>query len=302
MKYVYEHGFDRYPYLFLGRYGGKYIFIIKGISHSHLLLGAIKDRAHRNDLVFLVRQSWYHDDHLFKDSDDVIKSYGLNKSNFHYLHNTEDEMARATMLGFNGIYCNANCFQDEKQYHMMDLTHRYKAVYIARYDKCKRHELVPDRADMALVSIRWPDNIRDTFKNVFMNKHTFTAHEICRIINQSAYGLCLSAVEGQCRAAIEYLYCGIPIISTPSKGGRDVWYTPHNHIIVESKEDILDAVKAIRTFDGDRIREDAIELAQVFRARFYELLYSITGCRPDLGNRLYAFSKGSAADLLKNIN
>ena len=42
-----------------------------------------------------------------------------------------------------------------------------------------------------------------------------------------------SEEEGACWASSEYLLCGLPVVSTHSRGGRDVWYSGHNSLIVE---------------------------------------------------------------------
>jgi hypothetical protein len=42
----------------------------------------------------------------------------------------------------------------------------------------------------------------------------------------------LSDIEAQNWATIEYLLAGLPVVTTPSIGGRDRWLTPDNSIIV----------------------------------------------------------------------
>ena len=54
-----------------------------------------------------------------------------------------------------------------------------------------------------------------------------------RVYNQAAVGLCLSAVEGAMYSSMEYLMAGLPIVSTPSLGGRDVYFDPDYCLIVE---------------------------------------------------------------------
>jgi len=218
----------------------------------------------------------------------------------YFLHNTLDELERANKLGFNGIYCNANCFQNEQHYTLIeDVDKEYKATYTARYDKCKRHELVTDRNDVVLISLTWPQNIRDTFKNCILKEH-LNYHQVSDVVNRSNYGLCLSEIEGQCRAAVEYLFCGTPIISTPSLGGRDVWYTKNNHIIVNSKDELNNILNSTDyNYDRKKIREDAIELASKFRKNLYELLDKLG---EDIIGDIYRFSKGSPSEIEVGLN
>lgn len=293
-RFIYEHVADKIPFNKIC----DDVVILRGLAHSHYLFSKYGDIL--KNLTFLIRQSWHHNDQMFKDGLKIIEENNLDINNFYFLHNTIDELERAKSFGFKGIYCNANCFQNENNYVIEDIPKRYKAVYNARFDPCKRHEmLVPDREDIALVSLRWPDNINDIFKKCDI-KTNLNYKEISRINNESYYGLCLSYKEGQCRAAIEYLYCGIPIISTPSKGGRDVWYTDDNHIIVEpSKEDINDALNTVNyNYNRQKIRDDAITLAKEFRQNLFDLLDKLD--KKITGN-IYKFSKGNPDRILKEL-
>lgn len=98
---------------------------------------------------------------------------------------------------------------------------------------------------------------------------------ICKEINKAHVSLCLSEIEGGCKASSESLLCGVPVISTPSVGGRDLWYNESNSIICEPNEDsVKNAVEKALCFnwDAEQIRNDHIKLAETFR----EKLASIT--------------------------
>jgi glycosyltransferase involved in cell wall biosynthesis len=43
---------------------------------------------------------------------------------------------------------------------------------------------------------------------------------------RAVVGLCLSTVEGSNYASMEYMLAGLPIVSTPSIGGREVYFDP----------------------------------------------------------------------------
>ena len=47
--------------------------------------------------------------------------------------------------------------------------------------------------------------------------------EVNRHLNRAAVGLCLSKTEGAMFASTEYLLAGLPVVTTPSHGGRDVY-------------------------------------------------------------------------------
>ncbi|HEY9156125.1 MAG TPA: hypothetical protein VIM69_13395, partial [Opitutaceae bacterium] len=51
--------------------------------------------------------------------------------------------------------------------------------------------------------------------------------------NRARVGLCLSAEEGSMYASTQYLLCGLPIVTTKSRGGRDLMFNPTDCIYVE---------------------------------------------------------------------
>src|SRR5690606_24986861 len=84
--------------------------------------------------------------------------------------------------------------------------------------------------------------------------------------------------EGACLASSEYLLCGLPVVSTPSRGGRDIWYDEDNSMICEpSPAAVHRAVRLMiersnrGELDPQTIREKHIERAQRHRARFLEI-------------------------------
>ena len=76
-------------------------------------------------------------------------------------------------------------------------------------------------------------------------------------------------------ASSEFLLCGLPVVSTPSSGGRDVWYNDRNAVIcAPTSAAVREAVEEIKTgletgrFDRIQIRGHHVRLAQVMRDRF----------------------------------
>jgi glycosyltransferase involved in cell wall biosynthesis len=74
--------------------------------------------------------------------------------------------------------------------------------------------------------------------------------EVCRCLNECRVGLCLSAVEGGMLASLEYLLCGLPVVSTESLGGRDVFFDDVNALLVDATPEAVRAgVDAMRERD-----------------------------------------------------
>lgn len=60
-----------------------------------------------------------------------------------------------------------------------------------------------------------------------------SASQVCAALNRCEVGLALSELEGPCWASTEYLLCGLPVVTTPCSGGREVWYNEGNSIVVQ---------------------------------------------------------------------
>src|SRR5262249_10816742 len=106
---------------------------------------------------------------------------------------------------------------------------------------------------------------------IYYNSWRLPPPQVAKILQQSGVGLILSELEGISRASSEYLLTGLPVVSTASKGGRDVWYDDYNSIIVEPTEDaVWAAVQELKAHprDPQRIRKAYLDRATVFRERF----------------------------------
>ncbi len=102
-------------------------------------------------------------------------------------------------------------------------------------------------------------------------RRQWRTHLVAEIVRRSHSGLILSEREGVCRASCEYLLAGIPVVSTRSAGGRDVWYDDYNAILVEpTAEAVATAVEELVAHPRDprRIRADFRARAAIFRGRF----------------------------------
>jgi glycosyltransferase involved in cell wall biosynthesis len=85
------------------------------------------------------------------------------------------------------------------------------------------------------------------------------------LLNQAYCGLALSAIEGGMHASMEYLLCGLPVVTTESLGGRSYFLNSNNSIFVDDNSDaVLSAVNELKKgFNPDRsqeIRDDAITM------------------------------------------
>lgn len=166
------------------------------------------------------------------------------------LANSPAEKAILDRAGLPGILCNHNCFLDERIFNLQpEQPKRFRAIYDARLTPFKRHELAVQVEGLALVTyVTEADHddayVRRTVQELsaatWLNgPHTerralIQSAEIAQAINQSRTGLILSAAEGTNFACVQYLLCGVPVVTTRSVGGREVFFHPDYVVTVEA--------------------------------------------------------------------
>ena len=244
------------------------------------------------------------------------------------LCNTKREHQLLRLFAIDSIYCNQNCFIDENVFTIRPRTaKKYAAVYNAVLNEFKRHSLVADingkvafltyryentayknHLDNALTNISWL-NYSPGKEPVFLDNAA-----LVEVYNESFTGLALSSVEGAMYASCEYLLCGIPVVSTKSKGGRAVFFDDYNSIIADAVPgQISQAVNSLTSANKDPmvIRTTVISRMKEHRQRFIEhvnrllqdkgLHYAITDTWDDwFVNKLR--NELDASDLLAQLN
>lgn len=98
-------------------------------------------------------------------------------------------------------------------------------------------------------------------------------------INRARVGLCLSAEEGAMQASVEYLLCGLPIVSTVSLGGRERYFDPaFCRIVPDDPQAVADAVSDLAAARVDPQAVRAATLARLVHDRraFVDLVDAIT--------------------------
>lgn len=208
-----------------------------------------------------------------------------------FIVNSRDELRSMRKFGFDCRFVNKNAFQREDQFIVKPSTEKkYNAVMNARTIRVKRMELARKIGSMAIITVvsneEYYAEMRDVLaKAEWVNfdgqgNYTYLSRsEVCRVLNQSQTGLTLSALEGNNKASIEYLLSGIPVVSTPSKGGRDVFFEEDFCAIVEpTPEAVRQGVDAMiaRNIDPWSIRERTLSKIRDHRARFLSLVSDLS--------------------------
>jgi glycosyltransferase involved in cell wall biosynthesis len=236
---------------------------------------------------------------------------------FVFLCNDERELAAHRAAGLDAILCNHNAFLDEDLFTPGDDAKQYSAVYTAAIVDWKRHELA--RLIDSCVHITYGRDRfteRETLDQLaalerLMPSHRFPnpivdgrlmrlqPREVAMLLRQSRCGLCLSAEEGAMFASMEYLLAGLPVVSTPSAGGRDTfadsayWLT-----VAPDAEAVADGVRQMiaRDIAPERIRSTTLTRIMEHRARLRTAVTTATDGKvqlpADLGDRRYRFNSG----------
>lgn len=209
------------------------------------------------------------------------------RHHFVYLANSPKEKAILDRNGMPAIFCNHNSFIDERIFQILpDETKRFRAIYNARLTPFKRHFLAANVQGLALITYTAPANHDDAYVeqtrqalaqatwlngSFTENQTTFDPKEVCRLLNQSRTGLILSKMEGGNFASIEYLLCGLPVVTTRNVGGRDVFFHPDYVVTVDDDpESVAAAVDELikRDLDPCIIRKRTLAIMQVQRSTF----------------------------------
>ena len=160
-------------------------------------------------------------------------AHSIERGDYHLFVNARDENWVRQALLIQGAKFSANIYINEHLYRPLHEPKAYDAVYTAQLAAFKRLPLA--RYVDPLMVISYGGDLHaycPELKHAEFNREFLPRTEVTKKYNQAYAGLCLSAQEGAMLAACEYLLCGIPVVSTPSKGGRDEFFTQRNSIIV----------------------------------------------------------------------
>jgi glycosyltransferase involved in cell wall biosynthesis len=180
--------------------------------------------------------------------------------------NTQREADLVNLAGQPAVFLNQNLTVSEMIFRpLSDATVDFDAIYNARFSLFKRHQLAAKIDRVAYLSYTHNTDADQQRKQLAAALAQSRSHmllnpladglpvrlsrvEVNAALNRAAVGLCLSEVEGANYASMEYMLAGLPVVSTPSQGGRDVYFDPDYCLICEPNAAAVgDAVKTIRT-------------------------------------------------------
>lgn len=214
------------------------------------------------------------------------------------LANTDADVFRLTragalsILGNSAIFIDEQTFKPQPAFDFSDAA--YDAIYNARFEPYKRHALARSIDRLALIYDApfkggvspHEAAVRKALPRArFLNDEygdgrysSLTKNLVAREVNRARCGLCLSEDEGATRASMEYLMCGVPVVSTRSQGGRDRHYLPSMAIVVRDEpEAIREAVAEFgrRRLDKLAIRNQIGSIVEFERSNFLAIINAL---------------------------
>lgn len=217
------------------------------------------------------------------------------------LANNKRQMDAFAARQMKAIFFNQNALVDERLLVVSpDISRRFDAIYNARINPVKRHELATKVENLALITIVDGGTNMRLFEELVAilpnaNWLNFEADQyslgdyrrirqaqLSDYLNQSRCGLCLSRNEGAMFASIEYLLCGLPVVSTRSYGGRDEFYDEAYVAIVEDDpEAVASGVRDLvaRRIPAEYIREKTLRKLEAHRVRLVDYILDLAAAK-----------------------
>lgn len=200
-------------------------------------------------------------------------------------------------LGMESIFANHNCLVDETSFSInIKAPKHYDAIYNAVSAPYKRHELARFINKLAIITYLQPQHLNYFYNTTRLLSHAkwlnfpednfdtesyqkMSPAKISKSLNQSKVGLCLSNAEGAMVSSIEYLLAGLPIVSTYSLGGRDVFFDDsYVNIVEDNPEAVKEGVERmiLKNPDPYKIRTTTLEKLKAHRLRFAKAICKIS--------------------------
>jgi glycosyltransferase involved in cell wall biosynthesis len=259
------------------------LILLENLEHNYDILELIKP-----DDKVLVLTGCYFDDWNFDFAKKCLayKNGKIDLRNICYLSNTEEQVILAKKYGFDAILFNHNAWIDTNKFQIIECQKKYNLVMNTRPDNIKRPWLASKVENLAIikgnayVSERFFD--LDDLNPAYINSSRISSSEVVQILSESWVGGIFSEKEGAAYSSGEYLLCGLPVVSTESKGGREIWYNENNSFIAEADEDsvrdgVLYLIKKIKNGEISpyNIRAMHIEFSELLKANLNQKIFSI---------------------------
>lgn len=250
------------------------------------LSGLCADRFLDGPSFHILTLAWTHEDagQCARLRDELaVMADRAPQAQYLVLANTPDEAQMLHQHGVPTLAANILCLADSDHYTPAPPPAGQQpvdAAYVAGFFAFKRHPLAARIPRLLL--LYWEPTaaqaltLRQTLPQAIFANHDaadgcyklLDGPDYCGQLGRAAVGLCLSAEEGPMRASIEYMLCGLPVVSTPAKGGRlEMLAGPFLTIVPPDPQAIAEAVARIRSDPPDAGAVRAAILARMAQER-----------------------------------
>ena len=239
------------------------------------------------DLTIFYRAGWTLEDEATRvDRVAAIKAAQAGYPRHRYIlaAGTPKEVELLASSGIRTEFLNECAFIDEHSFVPAAATAKtFDAILDAQIAPYKRLELAADVPNLLVVtyvyegrfSPAYGDRIRALLAGATWANGNFwdesyrrlNREQVAGCYQKARVGLCLSAIEGPNLASIQYLLSDLPVVSTPSLGGRDVFYDDDYAAIVPPEPAAIKA--AVEKFL--RVRPPALEIRRRTLVKIYAL-------------------------------
>jgi glycosyltransferase involved in cell wall biosynthesis len=152
-------------------------------------------------------------------------------------------------------------------YKRLHLAAKIPRLFVQTYGDCKTRDGSYDLA-----------RYEPALKHAEYNRHWVPTEQIVAAYNQSSVGLALSKCEGAMLASVEYMLCGLPQVSTPCRGGRELFFDNRYVKVVDSTAEAVAAGVAemtSRNVDPHLVRTETLKKLQQHRLRLCKYIVNL---------------------------
>jgi len=215
----------------------------------------------------------------------LIRHFGPN-AQLHFITNEESENRWLRVLGQQATCLGHNLHVRENFFIPGDVPKKYDAVYAATMAPYKRIELAREIERLCFVTYvthqkSWNlHEFEPRLRHADYNAEFLPREDVRTRYQQSNVGLALSASEGAMFSAVEYLLCGLPLVTTPNRGGRNRYLEPWYSRFADP--DPVSVRKSVEYFlenppDPWKIRNTILKKMTADRRNFVSLLSESCG-------------------------
>ncbi|HEV2171726.1 MAG TPA: hypothetical protein VGR40_12300 [Candidatus Binatus sp.] len=258
---------------------------------------------------FIDRSSQWQD--RLRHISEVAAAYPEMKVTF--FCNSPSEPPVVKQHGLDAVLLHQNAFVNENTFRIIPMQKEFDAVLQASMVPVKRHYLAENIKSLALIYSRYGyfddyfPEVQSVLKHAtFLNgdpnagsHRQFTSEEVAGHLNRARVGLCLSAVEGGNYASVEYMLCGLAVVSTIAEGGRELFFDDAFCSVVEPDRVVIrQAVAELirKKPDPQMIRAATLRRMAAYRAQFVDFVNAIKssqGCKQDADRDLERIMSGA---------